>query len=121
MDHMLVFRLGWWSFNDLLNGRLWFTCDSEGSATHRGRFGVLGVVTVRGRRVDGNATVIAEALEVAVSHINLAWNNVQLPTPHLSPYLNTDSLFIQGFPSIIQRSSCPTQMPLDPYSRITRT
>src|SRR5882724_3323562 len=56
-----------------------------------------------------------------VSHINLARNNVQLPTLHLSPYLNTDSLFIQGFPSIIQQSSCPTQMPLDPYLRITQT
>ena len=40
-----------------------------------------------------------------VSHINLAWNNVQLPTPHLSPYLNTDSLFVHGFPSFFQQSS----------------
>src|SRR5882724_4378810 len=40
-----------------------------------------------------------------VSHINLAQNNVQLPTLLLSPYLNTDSLFIHGFPSFIQRSS----------------
>src|SRR5882724_8987821 len=37
-----------------------------------------------------------------LSHINLAWNNVQLLTPHLSPYLNTDSLFVHGFPSFIQ-------------------
>src|SRR5882724_6797024 len=69
----------------------------------------------------------------SLSRINLAPNNVQLPTPHLSPYLNTNSLFAHGFPSLIQRSSseqpsthsfqssCPTQMPLDPYSRITRT
>src|SRR5882724_1375647 len=40
-----------------------------------------------------------------ISHINLAWNNVQLPTLLLSPYLNTGSLFIHGFPSFIQRSS----------------
>src|SRR5882724_11697497 len=38
-----------------------------------------------------------------LSHINLAWNYVQLLTPHLSPYLNTDSLFIYG--SFIQQSS----------------
>src|SRR5882724_4029126 len=68
-----------------------------------------------------------------VSPINLAWNNVQLLTPHLSPYLNTDSLCVHRFPSFIQQSSskqpsthslqssCLTQMPLDPYSRITRT
>src|SRR5882724_11878366 len=68
-----------------------------------------------------------------LSHINLVWNNVQLPTPHLSPYLNTDSLFVHIFPSFIEqssskqpsthslRSSCPTQMPLDLYSRIPRT
>src|SRR5882724_11469327 len=43
------------------------------------------------------------------------------------PYLNTDSLFAHGFPSLIQRSSskqhsthsflssCLTRMPLDPY------
>src|SRR5882724_1056570 len=35
-----------------------------------------------------------------ISCINLARNNVQLPTPHLSPYLNTDSLFAHGFPSL---------------------
>jgi len=56
-------------------------------------------------------------LLLTLSCINLAQNNIQLTTPHLSPYLNTDSLFVQGFPSIIQRSSFPTQMPLDPYSR----
>ena len=33
-----------------------------------------------------------------VSHINLAWNYIQLPTPCLSPYLNTNSLFNYGFP-----------------------
>src|SRR5882724_12890073 len=37
-----------------------------------------------------------------ISHINLARNNVQLPTLHLSPYLNTYYLFIHGFPSFIQ-------------------
>src|SRR5882724_4346036 len=68
-----------------------------------------------------------------VSCINLAQNYVQLLTPLLSPYLNTDSLFIHGFPSFIQqssseqpsahslRASCLTQMPLDPYSRIPWT
>ena len=68
-----------------------------------------------------------------VSCINLAWNDVQLLTLHLSPYLNTDSLFVHGFPSFIQwssseqpsthslRSSCLTQMPLDPYLRIPST
>src|SRR5882724_12333516 len=70
---------------------------------------------------------------LAVSHINLEQNNVQLLTPHLSPYLNTDSLLIHGFPSFIQqssseqpsahslRSSCPTQMPLDLYLRNPQT
>src|SRR5882724_2112859 len=72
-------------------------------------------------------------LPCPLSHINLAWNNVQLPTPPLSSYLNTDYLFVHGFPSFIQRSSskqpsahslrssCLTQMPLDPYLRIPRT
>src|SRR5882724_2860282 len=40
-----------------------------------------------------------------LSCIKLARNNVQLLTPHLSPYLNTDSLFVHGFPSFIQQSS----------------
>src|SRR5882724_1722604 len=66
MDHALVFRLGRGSLDNLLNGRLWFTCNSEGSTTHRGRFWMPQVATVRGRRVDGDATVVAEALEVAV-------------------------------------------------------
>ena len=39
-------------------------------------------------------------VDLPVSRINLARNNVQLPTPHLSPYLNTDSLFAHGFPSL---------------------
>src|SRR5882724_10603244 len=38
----------------------------------------------------------------SVSCINLAWNYIQLPTLHLSPYLNTNSLFIPGFPSFVQ-------------------
>src|SRR5882724_9037905 len=38
-----------------------------------------------------------------VSHINLAWNYIQLPTPCLSSYLNTNSLFVYGFPIF-----CPT-------------
>src|SRR5882724_550135 len=54
-------------------------------------------------------------------------NYVQLPTPHLSQYLNTNSLFVHGFPSFIQQSSfeqpsahslqssCLTQMPSSLY------
>jgi len=34
--------------------------------TCRNRFGVLGVVTVRGRQVNGEATVIAEAFEAVM-------------------------------------------------------
>ena len=34
--------------------------------THCSRFGVLGVATVGGRQVNGEATVIAEAFEEAV-------------------------------------------------------
>src|SRR5882724_9169709 len=66
MDRVLVFRLGRGSLDNLLNGRLQFTCNSEGSATHHGRFWMPRVATVRGRRVDGDATVVAEALEVVV-------------------------------------------------------
>ena len=65
MDCVLVFQLGWGSLHELLNSRLWFTCDSEGSTTCRSRFGVSGVVTVGCRQVDGDATVIAEAFEAA--------------------------------------------------------
>jgi len=55
--------------------------------------------------------------------IILARNNVQLPTPLLSPYLNTNSLFVHRFPSSSNnhhlnslqhnslQSSCLTQMP----------
>jgi len=80
-----------------------------------------------------SSNITSSTLACALSHINLAWNNVQLPTPHLSPYLNTNSLFLHGFPSFIQQSSseqpsahslqssCPTQTPLDPYLRIPWT
>ena len=48
-----------------------------------------------------NLTVHPERdLASTLSRINLARNNVQLPTPHLSPYLNTDSPFAHGFPSL---------------------
>jgi len=49
----------------LLDGRLRFTCDGECVATHYRRFGVLRVVTVRGRQVNGEAAVVTEALEAA--------------------------------------------------------
>src|SRR5882724_4576761 len=65
MDRVLVFQLGRGSLDNLLNGRLQFTCNSEGSATHRGRFWMRRVATVGGRRVDGDAAVVAEALEAA--------------------------------------------------------
>ena len=63
MDHMLVFQLGQWPFDYLLNGCLRFTCDGEGGVTCYSRFGVSGVATVGGRQVNGEATVIAEAFE----------------------------------------------------------
>src|SRR5882724_5075908 len=66
MDRMLVFRLGWGSLNDLPDSHLWFTCDGEGSATRHGMFGMSGVVTVGGRQVDSDATVITQAFEAAV-------------------------------------------------------
>src|SRR5882724_5823643 len=65
MDHVLVFQLGRGSLDNLLNGCLRFTCNSEGSATHRGRFWMPRVATVGGRGVNGDATVVAEALEAA--------------------------------------------------------
>src|SRR5882724_2079297 len=65
MDHALVFQLGRGSLDNLLNGHFRFSCNSEGSATHRGRFWMPRVVTVGGRGVDGDATVVAEALEAA--------------------------------------------------------
>src|SRR5882724_2838007 len=65
MDCALVFRLDRGPLDNLLNGRLRFSCNSEGSATHSGRFWMLRVATVGGRGVDGDATVVAEALEAA--------------------------------------------------------
>src|SRR5882724_6017381 len=65
MDGVLVFRLSWGSLNNLLYGCLWFTCNSEGSTTHGGGFGMSRVATVRGRQVDGDAAIVTEGLEVA--------------------------------------------------------
>jgi len=65
MDHMLVFQLSQWYLNNLLNGHLGFTHDGEGGTTSCRRFGVLGIPTVGGRQVDDQATIIAEAFEVA--------------------------------------------------------
>jgi len=65
MDCILVFRLGRGSLTFLLNGHFRFTSDGECGMTHYRRFGVSGVATVRGRQVDDDATVIAEALEAA--------------------------------------------------------
>jgi len=70
---------------------------------------------------------------MVVSRINLARINVQLPTPHLSPIFKHRLPIRPWISILIQRSSskqpsthsfqssCPTQMHLDPYSRITRT
>jgi len=66
VDHILVFQLSRWSLDYFLNGHLGLTCDGEGSMTSCRRFGVLRVVTVGGRQVDGQATVIAEAFESAM-------------------------------------------------------
>ena len=63
---MLVFRLSRGSLNNILDGHFSFTSDGEGGMTCYRRFGVLRVATVGGRQVDGEATVIAEAFEVAV-------------------------------------------------------
>src|SRR5882724_5185258 len=65
MDHMLVFQLSQWSLNYLLNGHLGFTNDGEGGVTSGRRFRVSSNVTVGGRQVNGQATVIAEAFEAA--------------------------------------------------------
>ena len=62
----VCWELGQGSLNNLLNGHFRFTCDSEGGMTHYSRFWVSGVVTVGGRQVDGEATVIAEAFEVVM-------------------------------------------------------
>src|SRR5882724_4749548 len=65
MDHVLVFRLGWRALDFLLDGRLRFTRDGEGGATRYRRLGVSRVATVGGGQVDGQATIVAEALEAA--------------------------------------------------------
>jgi len=65
---MLVFRLSRRALNFLLNGRFRLTHDGECGATRYRRFGVSRVVTVRGRQVDGEAAVVAEALKVWHSH-----------------------------------------------------
>ena len=65
---MLVFRLGRKVFDSLLDGSPRFTHDGERGATCYRRFGVLRVATVRGGQVNGEATVVAEALKVAVFH-----------------------------------------------------
>ena len=62
---MLVFRLSRGSLNFLLNGCFRFTSDSECDVTHYRRFGVSRVATVGGGQVDGQATIVAEALEAA--------------------------------------------------------
>src|SRR5882724_8786760 len=65
MDRVLVFQLGRKVFNLLLDGSPRFTHDGERGATRYRRLGVSRVVTVGRRQVDGEATVIAEALEAA--------------------------------------------------------
>jgi len=53
--------------------------------------------TISGSVSDVKESVSESGFERAVSRINLARNNGQLPTPHLSPYLNTDSYSPMGF------------------------
>src|SRR5882724_10899092 len=71
MDRVLVFRLGRRALDFLLDGHLRFTRDGEGGATCYRRLGVLRVVTVRGGKVNGQATIVAEALEAAVAFLFL--------------------------------------------------
>ena len=66
MDRILVFQLSWGCLSNLLDDHLGFTCDGEGSMTCCGRFGVSQVVTVGGRQVDGQATVITETFEAVM-------------------------------------------------------
>ena len=63
---MLFFRLSQGSFDLLLDGHFRFTSDGECGMTHYRRFVVSRVATVRGRQVDGEATVVAEAFEAAM-------------------------------------------------------
>ena len=63
---MLVFQLGWGYLNNLLDGHLRFTHDGEGGMTSCRGFMVSGIPTVRGRQVDGQATIVAEAFVVAL-------------------------------------------------------
>jgi len=65
MDHILVFRLSQRALDFLLNGCFRFTRDGECGMTHYRRLGVSRVATVGGRQVDGEATVVAETLELA--------------------------------------------------------
>ena len=66
MDPILVFPLSQWYLDNLLNDSLGFTCDGEGGMTSCRRIGELGILTVGGMQVDGQATVIAEAFEAAM-------------------------------------------------------
>ena len=62
---MLVFQLSRGSLTFLLNGHFRFTSDGECGATCYRRFGVSRVATVRGQKINGEATVVAEAFEAA--------------------------------------------------------
>ena len=64
MDRVLVFRFGQRAL-DFLDGRFRFTRDGECGATCYRRLGVSRVATVGGGQVNGQATIVAEALEVA--------------------------------------------------------
>ena len=63
---MLVFQLSQRALDFLLDGRFRFTRDGERGMTRYRRFGVSRVATVGGGQVDGEAAVVAEALEAAV-------------------------------------------------------
>ena len=62
MDRILVFQLGWGPLNYLLNSCLGFTHNGDSGTTSYWRLGKLGVVTVRGRQVNAQYTVVAESL-----------------------------------------------------------
>ena len=63
---MLVFQLSQGCLNILLDVCLRFTHDGEGGVTSHGRFRVSSILTVGGRQVNGQAAVIAEAIEAVM-------------------------------------------------------
>src|SRR5882724_9114589 len=66
MDCVLVFQLSRRALDFFLDGHSRFTRDGECGVTRYRRLGVSRVATVGGGQVDGQATIVAEALEAAV-------------------------------------------------------